>query len=148
MMDEKYRGLLSGYVDGELTDLEKIEFERELSHSAELRAELNQFMQLKEVTNTMRYADIPDAVWESYWESLYKKTERGLGWIFLSVGAILVLAFGLYHAFYHLFTDPNTPLWLKIGLPMATLGAAILLVSFIRERLFAWKRERYSEVEK
>ena len=148
MMDEKYRGLLSGYVDGELTDLEKIEFERELSHSAELRAELNQFMQLKEVTNTMRYADIPDAVWESYWESLYKKTERGLGWIFLSVGAILVLAFGLYHAFHQLFTAPNAPLWLKIGLPMATLGAAILLVSFIRERLFAWKRERYSEVEK
>lgn len=148
MMDEKYRELLAGYVDGELTDLEKLDFERELSHSAELRAELQEFMQLKEVTNTMRYADIPDVIWDSYWESLYKKTERGLGWIFFSVGAILVLAFGLYQAFYQLFTDPNAPLWLKIGLPMAALGLGILLVSYVRERIFAWRRERYSEVEK
>jgi len=147
-MEEKYRELLAGYVDGELTDPEKLDFERELSHSAELRAELHEFMQLKEVTNAMRYADIPDAVWESYWESLYRKTERGLGWILFSVGAILVIGFGLYHAFYELFTDPDAPLWLQIGLPMATLGAGILLVSYIRERLFARKRERYTEVEK
>jgi hypothetical protein len=148
MMDEKNRELLAGYVDGELTASEKLDFERELSHSAELRAELHEFMQLKEVTSTMRYADIPDEVWDSYWESLYKKTERGVGWIFFSVGAIMVIAFGLYHAFHQLLTDPNAPLWLKVGLPMATLGAAILLVSYIRERLFARKRERYTEVEK
>jgi len=147
-MEEKFRELLAGYVDGELTAPEKLDFERELSHSAELRAELHEFMQLKEVTNAMRYADIPDAVWESYWESLYRKTERGLGWILFSVGAILVIGFGLYHAFYDLFTDPDAPLWLQIGLPTATLGAGILLVSYIRERLFARKRERYTEVER
>jgi hypothetical protein len=147
-MDERYRELLAGYVDGELTDDEKLDFERELSHSAELRAELQEFMQLKEVTNAMRYADIPDEVWESYWESLYKKTERGLGWILFSVGAIIVVCFGLYHALYELFTDPEAPFWLQIGLPMALVGAVILLVSYIRERLFARKRERYTEVER
>jgi hypothetical protein len=147
-MIEKYRELLAGYVDGELTDDERLDFERELSHSAELRSELQEFMQLKEVTDVMRYADIPDEIWDSYWGSLYKKTERGLGWIFFSVGAILVLAFGLYQAFYKLFTDPEAPLWLQIGLPLAALGLVILLVSFVRERLFAWRRERYSEVEK
>ena len=147
-MDERYRELLAGYVDGELTAEEKLEFERELSHSAELREELQEFRQLKEVTDIMRFADIPPQVWDSYWESLYRKSERGLGWIFFSVGALLVLGFGLYHAFYGLFTDPNAPLWLQIGLPMATLGAGILLVSFARERIFARKRERYTEIER
>ena len=147
-MSENYRELLAGYVDGELTDAEKLEFERELSHSAELRAELEEFMKLKEVTNRMRYADIPDQVWESYWESLYKKTERGIGWLFLSVGIIIVAGFGLYEIFYGLFSDPEAPLWLQIGLPMATVGGLILLVSYGRERLFARKRERYTEVEK
>ena len=147
-MDEKYRELLAGYVDGELTDAEKLDFERELSHSGELRADLEEFMKLKEVTDGMHYADIPDQVWESYWESLYKKTERGLGWLFLSVGAIIVLFFGLYEIFYGLFTDPEAPLWLKIGLPTGVVGAVILLVSYARERLFARKRERYTEVEK
>ncbi len=147
-MDEKYRELLAGYVDGELTDAEKLEFERELSHSAELRAELEEFMKLKEVTDSMRYADIPDQVWDSYWESLYKKTERGVGWIFFSVGAMIVLCFGLYEMFYGLFTDPTAPLWLQIGLPVSCVGAVILLVSYARERLFARKRERYTEVER
>lgn len=147
-MSENYRELLAGYVDGELTDAEKLEFERELSHSAELRVEMEEFMKLKEVTDGMRYADIPDQVWESYWESLYKKTERGVGWIFLSVGAIIVACFGLYEVFYKLFTDPDAPLWLQIGLPMATVGGVILLVSYARERLFARKRERYTEVER
>jgi hypothetical protein len=147
-MSENYRELLAGYVDGELTDAEKLEFERELSHSAELRAEMAEFMELKEVTDGMRYADIPDQVWESYWESLYKKTERGIGWVFLSIGAIIVACFGLYEVFYELFTDPNSPLWLQIGLPVGTVGAVILLVSYARERLFARKRERYTEVER
>lgn len=147
-MDEKYRELLAGYVDGELTDDEKLEFERELSHSEELRFELQEFMNLKEVTDAMRYADIPDQVWDSYWESLYKKTERGLGWIFLSIGAIIIFCFGGYQVFHDLFTDPNAPLWLQIGLPVGSVGAAILLVSFARERLFARKRERYTEVER
>lgn len=147
-MDEKLSELLAGYVDGELTDDEKLEFERELSHSAELRAELEEFMNLKEVTDTMRYADIPDQVWDSYWESLYKKTERGIGWILSSIGAIVILCFGGYQMFAELFTDPEAPLWLKIGLPTGCAGAAILLVSFGRERLFARKRERYTEVER
>ena len=147
-MSENYRELLAGYVDGELTDAEKLEFERELSHSAELRAEMEEFMTLKEVTDGMRYADIPDQVWESYWESLYKQTERGIGWIFLSLGAIIVACFGLYEVFYELFTDPEAPLWLQIGLPLGTVGAVILLVSYGRERLFARKRERYTEVER
>ncbi len=147
-MDEKYRELLAGYVDGELTEAEKLEFERELSHSGDLRAELEEFMKLKKVTDGMRYADIPDEVWGSYWESLYKKTERGLGWIFLSIGFIIVACFGLYEVFYELFTDPDAPLWLQIGLPTATVGALILLVSYGRERLFARGRERYTEVEK
>ena len=147
-MDEKLSELLAGYVDGELTDEEKLEFERELSHSAELRAELEEFMNLKEVTDTMRYADIPDQVWDSYWESLYKKTERGIGWIFFSIGAIIILCFGGYQIFADLFTDPEAPLWLKIGFPTGCVGAVILLVSFARERLFARKRERYTEVER
>lgn len=147
-MDEKYRELLAGFVDGELTADEKLEFERELSHSEELRVELAEFMGIKKVTDGMRYADIPDQVWDSYWESLYKKTERGIGWILLSIGAIVVLCFGMYEIFYELFTDPEAPLWLRVGLPIGCVGAAILLVSFARERLFARKRERYSEVER
>lgn len=148
MMDERHRELLAGYVDGELTAEEKAEFEAELAANPELRAELEEFTRLKEVTNKMHYADIPDEVWESYWQSVYRKTERGLGWILMSAGAIILLCFALYNAFSNLFTNPEIPLWVKIGLPALVGGAIILLVSYIRERIFSYKRERYREVQK
>ena len=86
MMDERYRELLAGYVDGELTPEEKAEFEAELARNPELRAELEEFTRLKEVTNKMHYADIPDEVWQSYWQSVYRKTERNLAAADLSAG--------------------------------------------------------------
>jgi hypothetical protein len=147
-MDERWKQLLAGYVDNELTDREKSEFERELAVNAELQRELKEFNRLKAVTNQMKYADLPDEVWEAYWQSVYRKIERGAGWVLASVGAIILLVFGVFEAFSKLYTDPSAPVWLKIGLTLASIGVIILLVSVFRERFFAYKRERYTEVEK
>jgi divalent metal cation (Fe/Co/Zn/Cd) transporter len=147
-MNKKLREQLAGYVDGELPDDQREAFESELAVNPELQAELEEFRRLKKVTDMMHYADLPDEVWENYWQSLYRKLERGIGWIFLSVGAMVLLGFGLYEAFSELFTSPNNPLWLKIGVSGLSLGGVILLVSYARERLFAYKRDRYREVTK
>ena len=147
-MNDKYKELLAGYIDGELSEQQRADFERELAQNPQLRAELDEFSKLKEVTNSMKYADLPDEVWETYWSSMYRKLERGIGWILFSLGAILLLSFGLYEIFSQLYADPNAPLWLKIGLSGAGLGLIFLLVSYGRERLFAHKRDRYSEVTK
>ncbi len=147
-MSNEIRKLLAGYVDGELTESEQAKVEKALRENAELRAELEEFQKLKEITGRTTYADLPDEVWESYWESLYKKLERGIGWIFFSIGAIILLGFGLFLCFKGLFTDPNTPLLIKIGVSGLTLGVVILFVSFLRERLFAYKHNRYKRVKK
>ena len=147
-MDERKRELLAGYVDGELSESERTEFEERLAVSAELRAELEEFKRLKEVTSMARYADLPNEVWESYWESVYKKVERGLGWIFFSMGTILLLGYGLFEVFSKMFADPSVPLLIKIGFGAAAAGLVFLLVSFARERLFAYKHDRYREVDK
>jgi hypothetical protein len=148
MMDDKLRELLAGYVDGELTEDQRKRFEEELKTNPELQAELDEFTKLKKVTDDMHYADLPDEVWENYWQSLYRKTERGLGWILLSIGAIILLGFGAFHGFSELYSNPDNPLWLKIGVTGVSLGAIVLLVSYAREHLFAYKRERYREVTK
>jgi hypothetical protein len=142
------RELLAGYVDGELSDDERQAFEAQLAEDEELRAELAEFRKLQEVTGMIRYADLPDEVWENYWQNLYRKTERGIGWILLSLGAIVLLCFGLYEGMSELYADPEAPLWLKIGLTAGGVGFIFLLVSYARERLFAYNRDRYKEVMK
>ncbi|RKX24176.1 MAG: hypothetical protein DRP45_08785 [Candidatus Zixiibacteriota bacterium] len=147
-MDNRLRQLLAGYVDGELSPDELARFEKELAVNPELLAELKEFKKLKEVTGTMKYADLPDEVWESYWASIYRKTERGIGWILMSLGAIVLLCFGVYEGFSELYLNPDCPLWLKVGLTAVAGGAVFLLVSYGRERIFAYNRERYREVIK
>ena len=105
-------------------------------------------MKLKELTGILTYADLPDEVWENYWQSLYKKLERGFGWILFSIGAIVLLFFGLFQFLSELYYSPTTPIIVKISVTALLLGAIILLVSFSRERLFAYKRDRYKEVNK
>lgn len=140
--------MLAGYIDGELTDEERIAFEIELNNDPQLKAQLEEFMKLKHLTSNMKYADLPDEVWESYWASIYKKLERGIGWILFSVGAIALLSFGVITSLMNMYLDPQVTLFIKIAVTALTLGTVVLLVSFLRERLFAYKRERYSEVTK
>jgi hypothetical protein len=147
-MDERFKQMLAGYVDNELTQQERIEFERELAVNADLQRELKEFNRLKTVTGQMKYADLPDELWEAYWQSVYRKIERGAGWVLASIGAIILLVFGVFEAFSRLYADPTAPWWLKSGLTLGAVGLIILLVSLIRERFFAYKRERYTEVEK
>ena len=147
-MDERKRELLTGYVDNELTDEQRLVFESELVDDPELQAELEEFRKLKEVTGMARYADLPDEVWESYWQSLYKKLERGFGWIFLSIGSIIIICYGIFQYFNQFLVNPVVPLIVKIGISFLIVGLVILLVSLSRERLFTYHRDRYKEVKK
>ncbi len=147
-MNKNKRELLAGYVDGELPEDQRKELEEELKHNPELKAELEEFMKLKEITGLVQYADLPDEVWENYWQNLYRKLERGIGWIFLSVGAIVLICFGLYEFFKELYINPEVPLLVSVSVSVLTIGVVILLVSLIRERIFAYNRDRYREVKK
>lgn len=145
-MGKYSREWLAGYVDGELSQEDERTFAQELARNPELQAELEEFTRLKEVTGMAHYADLPEEVWENYWESLYKKTERGLGWILFSVGAILLGCFTIFQLFEQMYSDPTTPLLIKVGVTALCFGLVILLVSILRERLFSYRRDRYKEV--
>ena len=147
-MERDMREYLAGYVDGELTDEQQKQFEDQLRNDPALQAELDEFQKLKEVTSMVSYADLPDEVWENYWQSIYRKTERGIGWILLSLGAIILLGFGLFTGLTELYMNPNNPLWLKVGITGVGGGLVFLLVSYGRERIFAYNRDRYKEVNK
>lgn len=148
MIDRDKRELLAGYVDGELSEDERLKFEQQLAQDPNLKAELEEFMKLQDLTGQMTYADLPDEVWESYWASLYRKLERGVGWIFFSLGAIALLSYAFFAIFYELFFDPTVPVFIKLAVPVCVVGLIILIVSFVRERLFAYTRDRYREVNK
>jgi predicted anti-sigma-YlaC factor YlaD len=139
---------LMSYLDGEIEPEKKADIEAHLAECESCRREHQSFVKLKQETDKMKLADLSDELWKGYWKGIYRQVERGAGWIFLSVGAIILLSFGVYHFFKELFADPSVSLIVKIGVSTGAFGAIILLVSVIRERLFLFKTERYKEVER
>lgn len=148
MKNDKLKELLTAYVDNELDQESRREMEKRLAESEDLRRELEAMKKVKSLTSRMQLIQPEEEVWNMYWNQVYNRIERGVGWILLSVGAIILLSFGAFHFVKDFLLDPEPPLIMKIGVSAAILGVIILLVSVLRERLFIRKTERYKEIER
>ncbi len=146
MENDRLKELLTAYADGELDEEGRREVEKRLAESENLRRELESLQKMKRLTSHMQLAQPEEEVWKMYWNQVYNRIERGIGWILLSVGAIILLSFGVFHFVQDFLLDPEPPLIMKIGVSTATLGVIILLVSVLRERLFIRKTDRYREI--
>ena len=145
MTCDEIKELLAGYQDGELEACQQEAVQRHLAECETCRRELARLEKVKEVTGRVQYKDLPLEVWERYWHDLYRRIDRGLGWIFMSIGAIILAALGLFHLTRDFFFNPLVPILAKLGVGGLLLGGICLLTSLIRERLFAYRRDRYRE---
>jgi predicted anti-sigma-YlaC factor YlaD len=144
---DESRMFLSALVDNELDTEQKKLVTEHLVNCEDCRLEYARMLKLKEVTDDMKYLDLPDRLWAGYWNGIYNRIERGFGWILLSLGAIILVAFGAWRLLNEFFLDPRPPLLLKIGLGALIAGMIVLLISVIRERIFSRAHDRYEEVE-
>ncbi len=144
---ERALSLLMAELDGELGARERDELQRLLVEYPALRQEQHRLRRLKEVTETMAFKVPPEEVWKDYWTSVYSRVERGIGWILLSLGAIVILSYGIWTGVNELLADATIPGYLKAGILAAIVGVVVLLVSVLREKLFVGRRQRYKDVE-
>jgi predicted anti-sigma-YlaC factor YlaD len=136
--------LMAGRLDGILTMEEEARLDAHLEVCDSCRKEMEMMKKTRDIMSSMKFRDPEDEIWDKYWLSVYNRLERGIGWILLSIGMIMVVSF----AIYNILQDAEMPLYMRIGSRILILGVVILLVSVIRERLTAYKHERYKEVKK
>ncbi len=148
MDHQKIKELISSYRDGELDEEQKKIVDDHLERCAECQREFEEMKEFEEVMGKMEFKKPCGEVWQIYWGSVYNRLERRIGWIFLSIGAMILLFFGSYKMVEGIIQDSTTPVILKVGILSAIGGIVVLLVSVARERVFVRKRERYKEVEK
>ncbi|KPK09035.1 MAG: hypothetical protein AMS20_01085 [Gemmatimonas sp. SG8_28] len=144
--DDRARQLLMAALDGELSRQEQADLDRFLRQDAALRAEWRQLQRVKEVTTTMSLRHPPEEVWEGYWQGVYQRFERGLAWILVSVGAIVVLSWGAWEGLRELWNDQQLPVLVKAGSFALIVGLVILAVSVVREKLFIRRSDPYKDV--
>lgn len=142
----RFQTLLNKALDNLLTDEEQIEFENLLASSNEYQEEYKSLKQIKEVTKTMRLKNPPEEMWDKYWLSIYTRLERGLAWILISIGAIVVLIYGGFQTVESVIQDQTLAWFIKAAILMLIVGGVILFVSVIRERLLLRKTDKYKEI--
>lgn len=145
-MTEREQYLLMGALDRELSTAERREFEQLLETDAEVQAEWTRLKRLKGLTDSMEFKMPSDAIWEGYMASVYRRVERGVAWILLSVGTIVLVSTGLWHLGKAIFIAEDLPFYVKASLLAIFVGVAILIVSVVREKIFTHKRDPYKDV--
>ena len=143
---ERAHALMMAALDNELSSVERAELERMLAADESLRKEWGRLKTVKEVTGTMTFREPPEEVWETYWVSVYNRAERSLGWLFLSLGVIVVFGWAGWHVVDAILSDAEIPSLIKIAIFVGALGGGILFFSVIREKWFTRKRDAYKEV--
>lgn len=145
---EEYETLLMAYIDDELGEADRTRFEEHLAQCEHCRSELEELTSLKEVTEDMKFKFPEDKLWATYWSGVYNRVERGIAWISLSIGVIILLVYGVCALIDMIVGAENIPWPVKIGVVFLLAGMVALFVSTIRERVFAMKSDKYKEVER
>lgn len=140
--------LMMAALDDEIDATGREELDRMLRSDPGLRSEWERLRKVKEATKNMTLRKPPEEVWDRYWVSVYNRAERGIGWILASVGATVLVSFGLWKFVEALFEDKSMPGFIRVSILLLIVGLAVLLVSVVREKFFTGRRDAYKEVER
>ncbi len=146
MKCDEARLRMMGYLDNELSEDEIRELQDHLKTCVKCRAEWEAFRELKKETSQMKFKPLPEMFWDEYWQNVYNRIERGVGWIFLSLGAILLLGYAAFALLEDFFLNPKEPLIERLGLAFLIFGLIIVFISVIREKWMVRKIDKYRRV--
>lgn len=131
-------------LDGELTEEEKLEYESHVRQCDECRTELESLGRIVELTNELRLRKPDDEFWEGYWESVYRRSERNLGFFFVIAGVLAVLFYGVFKA----VTSPKLLTYEGISVTVILVGLVVIFVSVARERYHESRNDPYKGVKR
>ncbi len=143
---EQYQLLLMQYVDQEISPEDKQILEDHLKQCSSCREELEKYVKIKGVSSSMKNKLLPDMAWDEYWRHLYNRMERGISWIFISIGAIILLGIAVYSFIIGILNESHITLLEKIGILALAFGFVVLFVSVVREKLMTRKHDKYKEI--
>jgi len=140
--------LMTGLLDNELNAKQRRQIKIHLEQCPACAAKFDSYKQLKKETADMKFKNLPEVYWDEYWQNVYNKIERGIGWILSSIGAIILLIFAGYQLLQDFFLNPEESLGIKIGVAFGGVGLIILFVSVLREKLMVRHIDKYRSIER
>ena len=135
-------------LDEELDDDKIGEVKNHLETCEQCSEDYASIKRVKEVTDAMKFKKLPEYYWDDYWKHIYNRIERGLSWLLLSLGTIIILCFAGWTFIENLTANQDVHPLLKGGIFIFLVGIIILLISILHEKMMVRRVDKYREVER
>ena len=144
---EDTEALLSGYLDGELTQSDRQRVEVIVEDCQNCAQTLEDMKKLRGEIGGIEYEHMTEA--ERLKAAKDPVTEAGMniGQMLVIGGFVIFYGTLIFFVLKGMLADEDTPLFMKIGLPAIFIGMGILLTSVIIDRIKASKTDPYKDVE-
>jgi anti-sigma factor RsiW len=135
--------LLSGFVDGVLTQSDDQRVRVHVEDCAACRMEVEEMQRLKEVTMSSQFKTPANDQWSEAPRGGASRAAFGVGWSLIMAYLAGMTAFALWQ-----FWTSDRPILGKLVAVAIPSGLALLFVSVLIDRLRAMRTDRYRRVEK
>jgi len=129
-----------------LAEAEVEKLRRHLERCTRCQEELRVHQKLRDLARDLWRVEPPEELWDEYVDGVYNRMERGLGWVLLIVGAVVLALVGLWYYVTDFLLDPGQGVFEKAGLTVLIAGLVVLFVSVYRKRRREARTDRYREV--
>ena len=135
--------LLSGYIDGELTQQQAQRVRLHCDGCPECAGQLEQLEELRREVGKTRLSPLGEDIWREHMKEPAVELTRGIGWILFILGALGLSGIAVYQFVF----DTGMATHIKVITGLVWLGLGVLLVSVLRQRLIERKSDKYKDVE-
>ncbi len=140
---DAYDELLSGYLDGELTQGDRQRVELHVASCASCQKMYEEMTRLREGVGNLSFGEMSTEEWSKIMNGVTVRTSRVFGWLLYVGGLVLLIGYGSYE----FAVDDELPAMVKTGVAAALLGLVLLLASVFRQRVIASKQDKYEDVQ-
>ena len=139
---EKYKPLLMGLIDHELTPGEAADVNHHLNRCANCRTDYESLRETSAKIEAVSFKEPGDEILETLWNPPYSHFTRLSGLVMVIAGWIGLILYILYEW----IVKSSGNLLPRIGIAIMAFGFVILLINAIRERMAKYKVDPYKEI--
>jgi len=142
-MDKHVGELLSGFVDGELTQQQRQLVALHCEECIDCQDHLARLRELRERVGKANLSEVGEDKWRETMNDSTVQISRNIGWLMFIAGLLAII--GVFLVVF-LFSD-EIPVGMKLIMIAIYGGMATLLYSVLRQRLIERKTDKYKDVE-
>lgn len=143
IMGQHVGALLSGFVDGELTQQQRQFVSLHCDGCETCREELARLKEVRERVGKAALSAAGEDQWRETMDDSTVQLTRGIGWLIFIIGLLAIAGAGLVA--FILSNELSTGM--KLIFVGIYGGLALLLISVLRQRLIERKTDKYKDVE-